>query len=490
MAILALAVPDLAGAAGMRSAFRWEASDVHVERRDVDSVYCRVCINVIDDAVARGRAVVLQPYVLVDGVKLRITPASFYRLDGRGRRTKVRSGGLTASGAAHEVEKVCGLSKGVLELSGTIAGLDAGAPAEVRVDVYEVRATDRVTLAESRLAARLSPRPRPEFVPEYILRYVEDKDRYRFERHLTVPLLVDFEDGKNVFNADLGVNQGALFEFTKAVGPVVSSANTRVHEISLTAYCGITGSVASNNARMQARLNAVYAYLKKTGAFGRKAVGLKVVGEDWASLQAWFLTTSWHHDRRLDDIIFGPASKDTKERNLRECVTFWRYMEDNLFPQLERYECAIRFSMADYADDAERWKAYNADKRLLSQYDYCCLMKSVTEFSQSWYDLAFDFADVYPLCREAQVDALAAVLSLGRLNQATDYLRYLSGQEATFYRCTWLMLQDRVEEAYELALTLEGQSEVYDELYAKISAINRWSSSPTPWDVEMAGRPD
>lgn len=98
----------------------------------------------------------------------------------------------------------------------------------------------------------------------------------------------------------------------------------------------------------------------------------------------------------------------------------------------------------------------------------------------------FDFADTYPLCREAQVDALAATLSLGRLNQATDYMKYLSGQEAAFYQAVWLMMQGRVEEAYETVLTLDmGQNEAFRALYQKISAIYRWSVSPTPWSVEV-----
>lgn len=483
--LLVLAFVPVPGAA-MKSAFRFDVKDVYLERRLSDSVFCRVRLDVLDDAVANRSAVVLQPYVLADGLKHPITPASFYRLDGRGRRTQVRSNGKTASGNDGEVDRVCGMSKGVIELSGVVSGFGSRDSVEVFVDVFEVRATDRVNLVESRRIALVTPEPCPEFEPEYYIMYVDDKGKYRFDRHLTVPLRVEFEDGKNVFKPDLGMNPGALFEFEKAVSPIVSSAYTKVQEITFTAYCGIAGSVAANNTRMQARMNSVYAHLKKKGVFGRKGVSLNVAGEDWSMLQTWFSTTSWHHDRSLNDIIFGPASKDSKERNLRDCVTFWRYMEDNLFPEMERFECTVRFAMLDYPDDDARWSAYNADRRLLSQYDYSRLLKMFPQWSQSWYEVVFDFADTYPLCREAQVDALAATLSLGRLNQATDYMKYLSGQEAAFYQAVWLMMQGRVEEAYETVLTLDmGQNEAFRALYQKISAIYRWSVSPTPWAVEV-----
>lgn len=480
-----LALTDVFGA-GMKSAFRFDALDVYLERRVGDSLYCRVKLDVLDDAVANRSAVVLQPYVLIDGLKRMIQPAAFYRLDSRGRRSQVRSNGLPASGQDDEVEKVCGLSRGEVVLSGTVDGSGAKDSIEVFVDVFEVRATDKVNLVESRRVALFIPAPCPAFEPEYVIRYVDDKEKYRFDRHLVSTLKVDFEEGKNVFKPDLGVNPGAFYEFEQSVTPVVTSPHTRVQDITLTAYTGIAGSVAANQTKMQSRLNSVYSYLKKKGVFGRKGVILKVGGEDWATLQSWFLTTSWHYDRSLNDIIFGPASKDSKERNLRDCVTFWRYMEDNLFPELERFECTIRFSMVDYADDTERWAAYNADKRLLSQYDFSCLLKTFPMWSQSWYELVFDFAEVYPLCREAQLDALAAVLSLGRLNQATDYMKYLSGSDALFYHAVWLMMQGRVEEAYETALALDvNENDVYRALLSKISEIYRWNVSPTPWTAEV-----
>lgn len=471
----------------IKSAFRFEVKDVHLERHDVDSILCRITLDVVDDAVASRSAVVLQPYLLIDGFKRSFSPVSFYRLDSRGRRTQVRSNGIPASGSFDEIEKVCGVSRGILELTGVVDGFSAaGDSLDVFVDVYEVRSTDRVNLVESRRVALFTLVPCPEFTPKYYLMYVTDKDKYRFDRHLAVPLRVGFEDGSNVFKADYQTNEGAVYEFDRAVSPVVSSPHTRVQEITFTAFSGIEGSVAANRTKMQARMNSVYSYLKKKGTFGRKAVALSVVGEDWNTLQSWFSTTSWHYDRSLNDIIFGPASKDSKERNLRDCVTFWKYMEENLFPDLERFECLVRFSMLDYSDDNERWAAYNSDKRLLSQYDYCSLMRSYPEWSQSWYELALDFAEVYPLCREAQVDALAIVLSMGRLNQASDYLKYLSGQEAVFYSTVWLMLQGRIDEAYETVLSLDvEQDAAFRDLYSQVSSIYRWSVSPTPWVGEV-----
>ena len=480
-----VALTDAFGA-GMKSAFRFDVTDVYLERQVGDSLLCRVNFEILDDAVANRSAVVLQPYVLIDGLKRMIQPVSFYRLDNKGRRAQVRSNGFPASGQEDEMEKVCGLSKGPLALSGIVDGKGVKDSIEVYVDVFEVRATDKINLVESRRIALFYPTPRPEFKPEYLIKYVDDKEKYRFDRHVTSTLCVEFEEGKNVFKPDLGLNPGVLYEFEQSVTPVVTSPHTRVQEITLTAYSGIAGSVAANQTKMQVRLNSVYSYLKKKGVFGRKAVSLKVAGEDWATLQAWFSTTSWHYDRSLNDIIFGPASKDSKERNLRDCVTFWNYMEDNLFPELERFECTIRFAMIDYADDTERWAAYNADKRLLSQYDYSCLLKTFPVWSQSWYELVFDFAEVYPLCREAQMDALAAVLSLGRLNQATDYMKVLSGPEALFYRAVWLMMQDRIEEAYETVLALDlNDNDIYRALYTKISEIYRWSVSPTPWTAQV-----
>lgn len=474
------------GSYAMKSAFRFEAKDVYLERLGADSVLCRVRLNVLDDAVANHSAVVLQPYAVFGGVRGDLTPASFYRLDGRGRRAQVRGGG-PASGVPGEIERVCGVSRGEIELTGVLHGMDAVDTVGVYVDVIEVR-KNKTTRDESRMIALCVPSQKPLFEPDYYAVYVTDRTKYRFDRYVNVPLRVQFEDGKNSFKPSLGLNEGEIYEFGKAVGPIIASKNTRVSEITMTAFCGIEGSVQANQVRMKARLNNVYAYLRQ-GVFARRNVKLAVEGEDWKTLQEWFSGTSWHLDRSLNDIIYGPASKDSKERNLKECVTFWRYMEDNLFPELERFECSIRFSMLDYADDEQRWAAYNEDPRLLSQYDFSCLLRSMTEWTASWYDMVFEFAEVYPLCSEAQVNALAASLRMGNTRAAADILRYVSGNDGLYYKAVWLMMEGRIEEAYEVAASLDAtKNPAFASLKEKVSEVFRWRISPTPWEINLTSK--
>ncbi len=484
--LVMLSLPAASHAGTMKSGFVWDVHDVTLERRGADSLYCHVALDILEDGVANRCAVVLRPYVVLDGEKRYVRPVSFYRLDNRGHRIRVRSDGMPASGDLGELDRVCGLSRGTLSLEGVVAGPGDADSVCVYVDVTEMRAKDRVTYEETRLVAVFTPTPPPDFYPDFPLLYVDDKDRYNFDRHVTVPLRVAFEDGKDVFKVSYDTNEGSVYEFMRQVAPIVSSSHTKVSEITLSGYCGIEGAASANLRRTQQRLSSVYSYLKGKGVFKKKAVKLDPVGEDWKMLQDWYATTSWHYDRSLNDIIFGPASKDSKERNLKSAVTFWQYMEDNLFPEMERFECLLAYSHLGYRSDDERWEAYNEDRRLLSPYDYSCLLKSLNAWSQGWYDVVFDFAEQYPLCKEALVDALAAMLYLGRLNQASDYFRYLSGPYAAYYRAVWYMYSDRLQEAHDEAAGLDTSlNPAFRSLVDKIAVVYDWKQSVAPWDKRI-----
>lgn len=468
----------------MKSALLWDVSDVGLARCGGDSVRLDIDFNVLNDAVAVRSAVVLRPYLVVGGVRRSgQRPISFYRLDGRGNRCRVRRAHEHASGDPGEMQRLCGMSNGRFRYESVSESFSDMDSVEVFVDVVEYRAMDRETLVESRKVACFRPKPCPEFYPDFFTVYV-DEGKYSGNRSLNLALRVTFDpEKKTVFDIRHEDNEGDVYEFAEAVKSVLESPHTKVSSVSMKAYCGVEGPAGENFRIAAARFNSVYSYLRKRRIFGGHKVSTQVVGEDWGEVCRWFRNSFWTNDRTVKDILLNDdMPKDVKEKRLRAEEPFWRDLQNHVFPGLDRIECRIEYALLPYGSDAERWEAYNGDRTMLSQYDYCCLIKSLDMWSGSWYDAVFDFAAIYPLCWEAQLDAFAAALSLGRLNEAGKYLRFLpDGQDTGYYRAVWLMYMGDIAGSYELAETLDKDDPRYENTVNQITEIYNWSRSPSPW---------
>lgn len=467
----------------MKSALLWDVTDVCLTRCGGDNIRLDIDFNVLDDAVASKSAVVLQPYLVAGGRKSVLRPISFYRLDGRGNRFRVRRAYDCASGVADEVSKVCGLSEGHLKYSDVADAFSDEDSVEVFVDVVEYRAMDKENFIESRKVACFYPMSCPEFYPDFFTVYVDDGE-YPDGHYLDCTLNVTYDPKKKTtFDIRYEDNEGDVYEFVEAIKSVLDSPQTKVSSVSLKAYSGIEGPSRENFRVATARFNSVYSYLRKAKTFGRHKVSTRIVGEDWEGVYRWVRETFWANEKSVSDILFdSDMPDDVKEKRLCGEEPFWKNLEDFVFPELDRIECHIDYTLLPYDSDEERWKAYNEDRTMLSQYDYCCLIKSLNMWSSSWYDAIFDFAEVYPLCGEAQIDGFAAAISLGHLNEAGKYLRFLpANQDTRYYRAVWLMYMGDISGSYELAKTLDRSNLRYENTVNQITAIYNWSQSLTPW---------
>ncbi len=474
------------GAAGMKSDFLWDVRDAELSRSG-DALTLDVSLLVINDAVASKCAVVLQPYLLSAGRRMDLRPLAFYRLDNRGNRYRVARSGY-ASGKRDEIAAVCGMAKGVTDYQVSCKGFEVADSIEVMVEVFECRMTDRKVPVEQRKIACFNPSPCPEFYPDFFPVYVP-QGRYGSQRSVTVPLRVSFEPGRgDAFDIRCDDNEGDVYEFGEKVKSILSSKHTKVSRISLSYFTGIEGSVSSNQKKASARLQSVYSYLKKQGLFGRRAVATEAVGEDWPGVQSWFASTWWSNERSLSDVVYGASiPKDTRERRMRENAGFWdSYMECE--ESLERLECYIEYQLLPYSSNQERLTAYY-DGGVISEYDFSCLMQDVDLWSAGWYELAFDFAERYPHCREAQLNGFASALSLGQLNEAGKYVRHLSSDsDSRYYKAVWLLYMGDVDAAYQTASALPKDNGVYANTRRQITEIYEWNHSKKPWTANVYRR--
>ena len=482
-AMLAVTLSADAKSRNMRSAMTYDVDAVHLTL-DGDSLQCRIDINMISDAVAKKCAIVLQPYLLDRGERIDLRPIAYYRLDNRGEKYRVRSTSEYASGRDDEAFFVCGLGRGRFQHSSSVAaGISRSDTLRLHIETIEYRMTDHYVTVEDRLVAECVPRLKPEFYPDLFSVYVEPEE-YRNAYTLTVPLRVTYDPKKkNTFDAKYEDNEGDVYDFSEELKVVLQSPHTRVSSVTMKSFSSIEGSATDNLNSARARYNSVYNYLRSKNVFGRRTVTSKIIGEDWDGLYEWMRGTYWVNDRDILEIVLSEdMPKDVKERRLKDNKAFWGYLEEYVLPEMDRFECVVEYSLQPYSDDAERWQAYNEDHRLLSEYDYSCLMRSLNLWTASWYDVVFDFAEQYPLCRESQINAFAATLSLGHINEASKYLRSSpSNEDMKYYKAVWLMYMGDVEGAYEAVNNIWSKDIKYENTRNQIRSIYDWEHSRTPW---------
>lgn len=481
--LLLSAVSFVCGAAGtMRSAMQW---DIVEARLAVDTAGVRLSmeIDMKNDAVAKKCAVVLQPYVMVRGVRTDLRPVACYRLDARGERYVVRSDTPYASGRADEASLVCGLSAGRFRHDSACPGVARGDTVVLYMETVEWRKTDRRTVTERRRLAEFVPEAMPEFYPDFFQVYVDEKE-YRPLYTVTFPLRVSFDPKKNTtFNVSYEDNESAVYDFCEGLKGILLSSQTRVTAITLKAYSGIDGPSQENFNVARSRLSSVYSYLVKQNAFSRRSVTQRVVGEDWDGVRDWVKDTYWVNDAGVMRIIMDDdMPKDVRERRLRDIPAFWEDVDRHVLPGMERFECVVDYTLLPYRDDDARWLAFNEGRGLLSQYDYSCLMRSMNLWSAGWYDVVFDFVERYPLCRQALVDAFGAALSLGHLNEASKYVRYASSDDdMIYYKAVWLMFMGDVDGSLKAVRSIRSDDAKYENTRRQIEAIYDWGHSGSPW---------
>ena len=476
---------------GMRSFFEWDVADVSIYRHGADSALVDIRFDVMYDGVARNSAVVLQPYVIISGVRTDLIPVSFYSMSKDGSPQAVRRGGGPASRRPYEIVRVAGGPLGDIRSTSALGGFDFYEGIEVFVEVRECVRYEKETRVETRRIGEFTPLPCPVFRPRFFPLTVES-GRYSGSRSVLTELELDFRPGSSVVDLSLGSNSEKVDRFVEGVRSVVMSPVTKVSEIRLEAFCSPVGACSVNEALLKSRLDNLWKVLSGRRAFARKAVSRHVAGEDWTGVSDWVSGNAWGRDSSVVSILEDGSLDDvSREEHLRKHHVFWDDLNEHVLPFIDRIECILTYTISSgaYVSDEERRRVYEKDMRLLSQRDFSLLLGSVETWSPTWYDMAFGFVEQFPECREALVNVFAGCMRLGSLNEASKYVSRLEEHsefsDVRYYLAVWHMLQDNIMAADSLAGSLDDVRVEYRQLKEQVTAIREWRQSVSPWEKEL-----
>lgn len=457
-----------------RSEFVWTVEKVEVHQTETDSISVDIFVNVVKEKLRKKTAMVLQGFLLVGQEKIPLKAASFYTFDTQGKKYNVRKGYATASGYSDEMFFATGNCEGKFTMHSSIPippGINSCA---VLMMQTERSAPDKQHVRIAMEVARFYYKPRPAVNPDiYYLPAPDDRGESHSDNY---EMYLAFAEGNNTFDSQAGMNQKEIFDFVQGVSSVVSDKRTKMMSVSFNGYTGIEGPESTNIKVCRERTQSVFEYLNDKKIFGGEKVNVNYKGEDWKTVNEWIDDSFWGRDQEYHNLIRRAQNNDSRERALKEQYPeLWETLSSRLFPDLERYECVLVYTVDPFEDDDAILRAYNVNSRLLCQHDFYRLLNTQDMYSQMWFEILDDWVERYPYSKPALVNASAAYLACGKLREANSFLRLLGdSDDARYYKALWFFYSGNLDSAFELVSSLDLRNPAFGSFFEQMKEYRNW----------------
>lgn len=469
------------------SSFRCDVSDVSLELRD-GGVCCQIDLSVSDCSVARNSAVVLQPYMEVDSVRCALIPLAVYavgRDGGMVDRSKVSPDGGNASGSVAEMSVCAGMYGDRLSLSSVVTGLQSYNHVRILLRRYEMRRGVCVYDGAEVPVAEFTLHPVPVFTPQLfpVPLSVSDGQTKRFAKVVARPRY----SADNGLDMSDPVNVRCVSDFVTSVSSLLKSGNTRISSVRMYMYTGMEGLAGKNLSDARIRLQRFRSVPDVQKVFVRRNVQASAEGEDWPMLEEMLSDSFWKRNKEVFDILHDPLlSKDARKESLKKVRGLWDYLRRSVFPDLERIECQIDYLLMPYADDGVRLAVFQSDPRLLSVYDFSCLLASVDFGSNAWVQFALQFAEQYPEVPEASLCAVQAYVFQKKYSDALQFLDRMSDSaDVRYMRLVCNVALENWNVVDELLVALDGCDASFIPTVSQARELSARLRDVSPWDKVM-----
>ena len=266
--------------------------------------------------------------------------------------------------------------------------------------------------------------------------------------HLTA--FIDYPAGSATLNPKYGNNRAELEKLNDRLRPLLASPKGM--RIELTGYASPDGSTKENeqlagNRTIQFKNHPLKQYPRPTHGI----VSVDWGGEDWEGLRSAVAASGKAYTAQVLAILDGTTSPDQRRKQLRDLEkgTVYKDMEKTFFARLRRIELtvtgevlAVNAAGQDSAElDELAARLYTAPKTL-SQEEFlrlAAIYRPGTEQYREVYEL---MAYRFPDCRVAQLNAMAAALSLGDKESARIFGQRCADDPRSYINQGVLLLMD------------------------------------------------
>lgn len=266
--------------------------------------------------------------------------------------------------------------------------------------------------------------------------------------HLTA--FIDYPAGSVTLNPKYGNNRAELEKLSDRLRPLLASPKGL--RVKLTGYTSPDGSTKENEQLAGNRTIQFKNYLLKQYKLPNDGtVAVDWAGEDWEGLRREVAASGKAYTRQVLAILNGTADADNRRKQLRDLDkgAVYKDLEKTFFARLRRIELAVTgetpaakaIEQGSTELDELATRVYTAPKTLSlpELLRIAAIYRPGTEQYREVYELmAFRFPD----CRVAQLNAMAAALSLGDKESAHIFGQRCADDPRSYINQGVLLLMD------------------------------------------------
>lgn len=304
------------------------------------------------------------------------------------------------------------------------------------------------------LSDRMLP---PLFIPNYNLVYVTPPAEEVKRRSENYSAMLNFVVGKYDIRRDFKDNAAQLDEINRIFKTVRNDKNLTITEVSITGFASPDGNFNSNMTLSKNRAQSLANYIAKEHSLPADVMKVSWKGEDWEGLRKAVAESNINGKESVLNIIDNYADANTRKAKIKALSggQIWRYMLDNIFPQLRRNEYTISY-IARAFDVNEAKEVFRANPRHLSLNEMFHVANTYPKGSDEFNNV-FDVAvRLYPESEIARINAAAAEIENGAVDMAIRRLSSIQTAEA------WNNLG--------VAYTIKGEYAKAEEMFRKAAA--------------------
>lgn len=158
-------------------------------------------------------------------------------------------------------------------------------------------------------------------------------------------MYLDFPADSYDILSGYGNNARELEAIRAVFDKIKDTPDAIITELSITGYASPEGRYANNERLAYDRTLSVAKYLQSIYGIPMKDTRISSVAEDWKTLGELVSKANMPYKNEVQNIINSTDHPDVKESKLRRLGSGspWKYMSDNLFPQLRRVEYKVNY---------------------------------------------------------------------------------------------------------------------------------------------------
>lgn len=304
-------------------------------------------------------------------------------------------------------------------------------------------------------------------------------------RDVLVSVPVAFDEGSSKFDQFLNGNRHELDEILPFLKALTSSKRFSVRSASMKMYCAPEGDDKSALALTKKRVQALYTFLTKSGAFKYVAPTREGAGNDWVGTVKWMEESDFSDDSMVREILSSSLPVDEKIVAMkRHCPRQWAAVDSLCFPKLNRVEFRFSFRPLALKDASFVRPLYVEDPRLLVPHDFYLLAMDAGEFSDRWLDVMLDGARLWPNEKTLNLNAAYGLIQRGQFGLAGEFLRNAGDDPWKDYlQGLWHCGRGEWMTAEEVFSELESRDSraLFRETHDAVRDVFLWEAGYIPW---------